>query len=170
MDIQTIQQTSIHALCPGEGLKIHLLFFFGRGGGGEGTGVVHRYLISSRDKSWGVGRKEPKEGANLWGCAGAAAALATDAQRDPAHMPRGPVGSRARHKAAGCAPNSLPSPEEGPGATVGKARATARPPSSQPPGWGTTLSSRAGSLGTCFFAGEKGTGHFSKTHTMQHHQ
>lgn len=28
MDTQTIQQTSIHALCPGEGLKIHLFSFF----------------------------------------------------------------------------------------------------------------------------------------------
>lgn len=118
--------------------------------------MVPRYLISSRDKSWGVGRKETKEGANLWGCTEAAAALATDAQRNTAHMPRGPVGSRARHKAAGCAPNSLPSPEEGPGATVGKARATAQPPSSQPPGWGTTLSSRAGSLGTCFLQEKRG--------------
>lgn len=44
------------------------IFSFLGGGGGEGTGVVPRYLISPRDKSWGVGRKEPKGRANLWGC------------------------------------------------------------------------------------------------------
>lgn len=78
-----------------------------------------------------LGGKNPRGGATPQGCIGAAAALATDAHRDPAHStrPRGTHGEQGQVEGDQLCPKLFPSPRQAPGATpelgVEKAGATA---------------------------------------------